>query len=92
MIDGADQRGTELKTDGWRPGTLVRAGSLFEVLPSNWFDGLEHPQYPPQRIYVTGDCEAGADGRMTMPVRELEHLTVNNDLLLGRGRAGRNTA
>lgn len=82
MVDGANQHGTLLKTDGWWPGTKLRRGETFMVLG----DFKRHPvrgdRYLTQRIQVRADCEADRVGRLSIPVDELTKLTINNGMLL----------
>ena len=70
LVTGAQQTGHQLQTDGWRPSTSVLKGTLFTIAGVTL---LRHPAVP--RVYVahgwfvvTADCQADAEGQMTMPL------------------------
>ncbi len=78
MVRGARQTGKVLETFGWWPGTVVYKGSWFRTGDPHYRDD----DYGLQTIKVTADCKADCHGYMTMRVRTLKKLTINQALLV----------
>ena len=74
LINGANQSGSALITDGWTPGFTLEAGDAFISSAA----GVREPYRDNVRFTVTAKVVADKLGGMVIPVAHFTVPTVNN--------------